>query len=247
MAPAAHYILLATFILALVTLAVTSYTDVRRRTINSFIFIPLVGMGVVFQATQSAPLYFIIMGVLLFMCTFLETDLVIYPVIGMIFLAVSLYFVVTGSIFYGFTATIMSLMLLLGFQERFFGIGDIKAMIALFFAFTALPFTTPATAGQLYLVSVVPLSMIMLFNIAIASLFFIPYVVLSGRKKGDRTGLYSITSMKYDEELYRQNPARFNLRERPGGKVMVYKAPFMVSVFAGFLVTVLAGFWFIFL
>lgn len=235
------------FIITCVILAYTSFTDVRRRTINSFIFIPVIAIGAFFNALNGAPMFFIVMGILIFLATYLKTDLVIYPVIGVIFLVVSFYYVTTGSVIYGFTSVIMSLMFLIGFQERLFGIGDVKAMVALFFSFTEFPFLTGLTQPQYDLLNVMPLSLVMLFNIAVISLFFIPYLVALNRRKGSSIGIHSITSVGYDEQVYTQNRAKFALRDTPSGKVMVYKTPFMVSVSLGFIITMLAGFWFIFL
>ncbi len=235
------------FIITCIILAYTSYTDVRRRTINSYIFLPVIAIGAWFNVSNGAPLYFIIIGILIFLATFLETNLVIYPVIGVAFMAISLYYTATGGIYYGFTSIIMSLMFLIGFQERFFGIGDVKAMVAVFFAFTRFPFLTPLTANQAFLASLMPISMMMLFNIAIVSMFFIPYLVILNRRSGKSIGLYSLTSLGYDEKIYSGNEAKFKLKETPSGKMMVYKTPFMVSVSMGFIITILAGFWFIFI
>lgn len=247
MAPLTLDIYLGLFALTCAILAVTSYTDVRTRTINSFIFIPVVALGALFQSMTGAPLYYIVIGILLYLFTYLETDLVIYPVIGIAFLASSLYFIATGGIFYGFTIAIMSLVFLIGFQEKLFGIGDVKAMIALFFAFTEFPFLTSLTQSQVHLVSIMPLSIIMLFNIAIVSLFFVPYLIALSRKRGDSLGLMSVTSLQYDEKTYMENQAKFSLRETDSGKRMMYKTPFMVSVAIGFVVTMLTGAWFAFI
>lgn len=247
MSPAAIGLYTFTFLLACAILAYTSYTDVIRRTINSFIFIPVVALGGIFAAMIGAPLIFIILGILIYLATYLETDLVIYPVIGVIFLAASFYTTAYVSLPYGFTLIIMSLMFLIGFQERLFGIGDVKAMTALFFTFTQFPFLTALTQHQLFIIRVLPLSVVMLFNIAVISLVFIPYLLILNRRKGSSMGIYSITSMKYEDSLYRGNEAKFTLRDGPSGKRMVYKTPFMISVSLGFIVTILAGFWFVFI
>lgn len=235
------------FVLTCLILVITSYTDVKRRTINSFIFIPVVALGAIFQAFNAAPEYYLIIGILIFLATYLETDLVIYPVIGIIFLVVSVYFVFTSGYYYGFTLMIMSLMFLIGFQEKLFGIGDIKAIVALFFAFTQFPFLTMFTESQTHLVRFIPLSLSMLFNIAIVSMFFIPYVVSLNRKRGSGLGLQSLAAVRYDEKTYHQNEAKFNVRDTPSGKIMVYRTPFMVSVAIGFIITMIFGMWFVFL
>lgn len=240
-------ILGALFVITCLILAYTSYTDVKKRTINSFIFLPVVAIGAWFNISDGAPLYFIVLGVLVFLATYLETDLVIYPIIGMVFMAVSLYFTATGSIYYGFTSIIISLMFLIGFQERLFGIGDVKAMVALFFAFTRLPFLTSLTAQQTFVASIMPISMMMLFNIAIVSMLFIPYLIILNSRSGKRLGVYSMTARGYDEKIYSGNEAKYNIRETSSGKIMVYKTPFMVSVAVGFIITMLAGFWFLFI
>ncbi|AKA48143.1 hypothetical protein IX51_02435 [uncultured archaeon] len=236
------------FILTCIILVYTSYTDVKKRTINSFIFLPVIALGAWFNVANGAPLFFAVIGILIFLATYLNTSLVIYPIIGVAFLAVSLYYIAGGEFAYGFTSLVMSLMFLIGFQERLFGIGDVKAMVALFFSFTEFPFTTPLiTPIQIELAKVMPLSIVMLFNIAIVSLFFIPYLVILNRRKGSSIGLHSVTSVDYDEKTYSRNMAKFSLMDTPSGKVMVYKTPFMISVSVGFIITMLAGFWFVLL
>ena len=103
-----------------------SVTDVRRRTVSSYLFIPLYVAGIVFLALYIHPPYwFYIAGILMFIATFMKTDLLVYPLVGVVFLIFSIFMVFRVFIF-GFDLLVMSAIFLMGFQERFFGIGDIN-------------------------------------------------------------------------------------------------------------------------
>ncbi len=236
-----QYVLL--ILVGMVVLLAGSVTDVRRRTVSSYLFIPLFAAGIVFLALFVHPPYwFYLVGILMFVASFMHTDLVIYPVTGAIFLVVSLF--LTFRVFlFGFDLLVMSAIFLMGFQERFFGIGDIKALLALSFSFITIPVLTPVTAGQKVILSFVPFSMALLINVAIFSIVFVPYMVYLNRKTGRGSGNSSLFVLRYDPEMYERNSRKFSVHEYRGKKYMQYRAPFMISITGGFIITLLLGFW----
>jgi hypothetical protein len=236
-----QYILL--IIVGIAILMIGSVTDVRKRTVSSYLFIPLFAAGIVFLALYIHPPYwFYVVGILMFVASFMETNLVIYPVVGFIFLVVSLFLTFRVFIF-GFDLLVMSAIFLMGFQERFFGIGDIKALLALSFSFITIPMLTPLTSGQRVISSFVPFSMALLINVAIFSIVFVPYMVYLSRKAGNRSGNSSLFLVRYDQEMYEKNSKKFSVHEYRGKKYMQYRAPFMISITGGFIITLLFGFW----
>ncbi len=148
---------------------------------------------------------------------------------------------------FGFDLLVMSAIFLMGFQERFFGIGDIKALLALSFSFITIPLLTPLTSGQRVISSFVPFSMALLINVAIFSIVFVPYLLYLNRKSGNRSGNSSLFLMRYDKEMYEKNSRKFSVHEYRGKKYMQYRAPFMISITGGFIITLLFGFWIMFL
>ena len=230
-------------LVGIVILAYGSATDVKRRTVSSYLFIPLLAAGIVFLVLYVHPPYwFYIAGILMFIATFLETDLLVYPVMGAIFLIVS-FFLVFRDFIFGFDLLVMSVIFLMGFQERFFGIGDIKALIALSFSFISIPMLTPLTLDQKIISGYVPFSMALLINVAIFSIIFVPYMVYLNRKVGKSSGNSSLFVMRFDEETYNANNKKFSVHENRGRKYMQYRAPFMISITGGFIITLLFGFW----
>ena len=220
-----------------------SVTDVRRRTVSSYLFIPLYVAGIVFLALYVHPPYwFYIAGILMFIATFMKTDLLVYPLVGVIFLIFSIFMVFRVFIF-GFDLLVMSAIFLMGFQERFFGIGDIKALLALSFSFISIPMITPFTQAQEIISGFVPFSMALLINVAVFSIIFVPYIVYLSMKTGKSSGSSSLFVLRYDEEIYHKNSKKFSVHEYRGKKYMQYRAPFMISITGGFIVTVLFGFW----
>ncbi|MCL4340503.1 MAG: hypothetical protein M1431_00180 [Candidatus Thermoplasmatota archaeon] len=240
-----QYILL--ILVGIAVLLAGSVTDVMRRTVSSYLFIPLFAAGAIFLALYIHPPYwFYVVGVLMFVASFMNTDLVMYPVAGVIFMVVSIFLTFRVFIF-GFDLLVMSAIFLMGFQERFFGIGDIKALLALSFSFITIPLLTPLTSGQRVISSFVPFSMALLINVAIFSIVFVPYLLYLNRKSGNRSGNSSLFLMRYDKEMYEKNSRKFSVHEYRGKKYMQYRAPFMISITGGFIITLLFGFWIMFL
>jgi hypothetical protein len=238
-------IIFITFLVAVATLTVTSYTDVRKRTINSFIFIPLVAVAAINFALTGQSAWYIAVGILFFAGTFIRTDLYIYPVYGLIILLVSV-FLFLGEPVYLISSIMIFIAFELGFTESFFGIGDIKAMVAIFFSFITFPFTWAFTAKQAFILTLLPLSFAMLINIAIVSLYLPLYMFILNIRNGNRIGASSFLGLPYDDGVYTRNMTRFSIRGSDDSRMMIYRSPFMIPISIGFLITVIFGFWMIY-
>lgn len=239
-------LLFIAFLVAAVTLIIASYTDIRKRTINSFIFLPLVAVAAANFAYsgQSAP--FIVVGILFFLGTFIKTDLYIYPVFGLAVLLGSIFLFLHQPVYLA-SSVMIFIAFELGFTERFFGIGDIKAMVALFYSFISFPFLWAFTAKQSFILTLLPLSFAMLINIAIVSLSLPVYMIILNLRNGNRLGVSSLLGMPYNESVYARSSSKFSLRGENDGKFMMYRSPFVIPIGVGFLVTVIFGFWMIYL
>lgn len=238
-------LLFISFVLAALILLFTSYTDIRKRTINSYIFIPLVALAAVNYAYTGQDYSFLAIGIVFFAGTFINTDLYLYPAFGLAVLVASILLLIHDPVF--LTASIMMFIIYeLGFTERLFGIGDIKAMIALFYAFVQFPFLWAFTARQSFILTILPLSFAMLINIALVSLYLPVYMIILNLRMGNRLGMTSLFGMRYDESVYTVNQKRYSIRGVDGSRIMIYRSPFMIPITLGFFITVIFGFWMIY-
>ena len=117
--------------IAIATLFIGSYEDIKSREVDKFLFIPLVlvgSIGTFFdQVSPSlAILPVILFPVVLFFSLFVKFVPWFYVIMGIAFFAVFLYLSPSG---YFLELAVILLIYLLGFGEKFFGAGDIKAML----------------------------------------------------------------------------------------------------------------------
>ena len=231
------------FAAALMTLLYGSYTDVRRRTVNSFLFIPLMAASTAFYIYSGTGPIFIALSIILFFLTFLRPDSILYPIAGVAILIASVFVMRISGIQVGFNLTIMAVIYLSGFQERFFGIGDIKALVSVSYSFLGLPFLTPLTTSQEFLFTIMPLSLAILINVAILSMVFLPYALFIMKRKSSG-GVAPPFMMNYDEDFFQRNRGKFAVRELGGNRYLAYRTPFFIPITGGFLLTVIAGLWF---
>lgn len=202
-------------------------------------FIPLVMVGIGASFFNGNPYAVIIYPVFLFVTLFLRLPPWLYILTGAAATVVAAFLSPEGYVLY---FIIMLAIYLIGTDERYFGIGDIKALIALSMGFN-YPFIYDLIAPS-YFVSLLPFNFSLLFTVAIASVVYSLYIILSesrGRSGGERLSPY----IPYDEEKYQKNPVRYEIRERDGAKVMIYRIPSLVPILIGFLVVSLLGSWFI--
>jgi hypothetical protein len=64
-------------------------------------------------------------------------------------------------------------------------------------------------------------------------------------QKGQKISVDSFFSFRYDEDTMKKNPERYTARDFKGKQIMVYRLPFIVPIFIGFLIVSAFGNWFI--
>ncbi|WP_075057149.1 hypothetical protein [Thermogymnomonas acidicola] len=74
-------------------LAWGSASDVRRRAVNSFLFLPVAIAGLAYGAYVHEPLFFLVLSGISFILAFVRTDILLYPALAASMLGVSTYFV----------------------------------------------------------------------------------------------------------------------------------------------------------
>ena len=231
--------------IAIATLFIGSYEDIKSREVDKFLFIPLVlvgSIGTFFdQVSPSlAILPVILFPVVLFFSLFVKFVPWFYVIMGIAFFAVFLYLSPPG---YFLELVVILLIYLVGYGEKFFGLGDIKAMLAVCTGFSSpfiYDFVKPTFAQSIF-----PFDFGFLFTVSIVSMFSVFYVLIMNVTDGQHLGVYSFFSFRYDEDKLKKNPERYSVRQLKGRQIMVYRLPFIVPIFIGFLIVSAFGNWFI--
>lgn len=229
-------------LVAIITLAYGCYTDIKRRKVKALLFVPLVAAAVAQNYFLHFTPVFIIVGVLMFFFTFLEPDTYAYLFVGVIFLSVTFASSFIYSYYWGFQLIVMSLVFLLGFQERLFGIGDIKAIIAVMFATPYYPQLIHMVNPYSYPYPLLPQSLALLTDISISAVLFTVYVVLRILKHGTVKISGIPLAMRYDQKLEKKYPAAFRKHEKNGVDYLIYRTPFLVPIAFGYLFYIIFGF-----
>lgn len=227
------------FIIAVITLFFAARQDLKSREIDRFVFIPLVMVGAGASFFNGNPYAVILYPVFLFATLFFRLPIWLYILVGGASTVLAVFLSPTGYLLY---FVILLAIYLLGTGEKYFGIGDIKAMIALTLGFN-YPLIYDLVAPS-YMQSLLPFDFSFLFTVAIVSLGYSLYVTLTesrGRTDGKPLSPY----IPYDEEKYHKNPVKYEIRERQGDKVMIYQIPTLVPIFIGFLIVSFLGVWFL--
>jgi hypothetical protein len=221
----------AVIAIAIASLGYGSYSDLRTRTVSSLLFVPLMVAGVVVNVQSGSAIFFLAAGAVMMFLSFLRADTWAYLFTGMAFFIASLVAMEITGFYYGYEMLIMSVVYLIGFQERLFGSGDIKAIVSVMYAFPLAYSIIQVRPDSIY--GIVPPALIILVGISIFSLAWaIHGIILTGGDRKFGTGLFR---MKYDPDLLRRKPQAFSTGEKDGARYMTYRVPFMIPIFLGFL------------
>ncbi len=231
--------------IGIASLAIGTFEDIKNREIDKFLFIPLVLVGAVGTYFNQSGMSFgllavILLPVVLFFTLFVRFVPWVYALIGVASFAVAFYFAPAG---YFLELVVILLIYLMGIGERFFGTGDIKAMLAI-----CTGFYTPYIYNYVkptYIQGIFPFDFSFLFTVSVVSIFSIFYVLAVNIYKGQKISIYSLFSFGYNEDDLKKNPNKYMARQIGGHKVMVYGIPFILPIFIGFLIVSAFGNWFI--
>ena len=233
---AAQYVVVA---FALASVGYGTITDLRSRTVNALLFVPLVVAGIASNLLLEVPLFFVVSGVAIFLLTFLKTDTYAYLGAAAFFLVLAVYLLMAYSVYYGFQMLIMALVYAMGFGESLFGIGDIKAIIALMFSipdYVNLGFFPLFTK-----LSLVSTALPILLYITIFSTFLAFYAIGVTRRSGKADHSHGIFTLAYDEDILKAHPVSFGMKEKNGEKYLYYRVPFMLPIALGLVLFLIAG------
>ncbi len=227
---------------AFASLAYGSYTDIRNRTVKALLFLPLMVVAAIQDYFLLVPMIYLVAGILIFFFSFLAPDTYAYEIIGVVFLAVSLFDIFFSGFYWGFQLLAMSMVFILGFREMMFGIGDIKAILALMFA---SPFYSPFVAtvfqGRIDY-SVLPTSLALLTDISVFAVVFVFFAIIKVYRHGTENIPGQPLAMRYSSELEAKKPAAYRKMEKNGTRYMLYRIPFIVPIALGYLLFTLFGF-----
>ncbi len=224
------------------SLAYGSYTDVKKRTVKALLFAPLVVLAAFQDYLFTVPMVYLIIGILIFFFTFLAPDTYAYELIAAIFVVLSVVVLFMSGFYWGFQLIVMSMVFVLGFRERMFGIGDIKAILALMFA---SPFYSPIVA-TVYQGSkdytILPTSLALLTDVSIFAVIFVAYAIVRVYRHGTVDIQGQPMAMRYSDEVMAKKPAAYRKLEKDGIQYMLYRIPFIVPIALGYLLFITVGF-----
>ncbi|MEM0157983.1 MAG: hypothetical protein QXV22_00875 [Thermoplasmataceae archaeon] len=225
---------LAIAVLAIISLSVGVYTDVKSREINSLLFIPLLVAAVAYNIYIGFSILYVALETAIFLSLFLVPDSLAFIALGIIYLVLSAVLSIAVSPYMGFQSLISSLIYIMGYRERLFGIGDIKAIISTLFA---TPFLESAIPGTLFL-SYLPVSIQYLFAISVSSMVFIAAASFVLKRNASAFGLGGSFVIEHDERFQAAVKNKYAVIERSGKKFLSYRIPFMVPILAGYILLI---------
>ena len=215
------------------------YSDVKSRSVNSYLFVPLIIAGSISSALQGVSYVPIFAMLGLYILSFISKHPFIYISGGIGVFAIATVFSLGDLYNEGYLLFVM-IPYLIAFRERLFGVGDVKAIIALSLAFMVFPsdlMIIPLTPAYLSL----PFSFLLLFNSSFVSVAFVPYLMAINYMSGSRLGFHSLLGLEYSEGKEIKNPERFTVVETQGGKFLVYRIPYMIPVAIGMVIAIATG------
>lgn len=213
--------------------------DSRKRSVNPFLFVPIMLIGVVMNIMESSPPVFILLGVAAFVLSFLRSSSYAYIISGFLMIIGAIIIASLSSYpIYGFEFFIISVIFLTGFRQTLFGIGDTKAIISIIFSFTGVNISL--LRGIIGLNGLIANGVFILFYIVLASLVFLLaeflYISSAFRKFGA-----SGFRIPYSNEAESAAGIAFAKRKRASGEYLVYRVPFLIPVAAGFFLFIIFG------
>ncbi|CAC11399.1 hypothetical membrane protein [Thermoplasma acidophilum] len=205
------------------TAVYSSVSDIKRRSVNSFTFLPMFIMAALFYVFFHE-FYMSILTVLLAVSTFIRTDSYVYLVLPALSFLIA---IITGNLSVGVMIAI--LFTLLGFRETLFGIGDVKAETSYLLAFQYI--SRPFFSGSVFAMS-------FLVYISVFSILMILAFYVSALRKGLKfEGLH----LRYDEEEYSKNSYKYRITGSGDDARMSYRMPFLVPINLAAIFSVLIG------
>lgn len=213
--------------------------DYRRRSVNAFLFVPIIIMGVIASIESASPVEFIVLSVLAFAMSYLDPSQPTYIVFSVIFIASGLVILYMRNL-YGFEFLIIAIIHAMGYRQTYFGIGDIKAMIAVIFSFTGI--NVRLVSGVLSYNGLIANGVSILVDIVIASSVFLMLVWIVLKHSSIAEGGLNFR-IPFTEGMQKKLGKKFGVKNLSGKKYLAYRVPFLIPIALGFFLFVLVGPW----
>lgn len=227
------------FALTLVLLGYASYSDISTRTVHPYMFVPLIAAGAILDLLSGISPLFVTVVLALFLLTFAHDNLPVFIVTGTAIFAAGFLFLLQSPLM--LTALIfMFFAYVLGVGEKFFGIGDIKAFLAISLSFVnpimLLQIFHPLPYGIQF-----PMIFLMLLNSSLISVFFIPYLLIMNIREKSRISVMSLFALPFDENTLKSHPERYTVTQYKGSRYLLFKTPFLLPITIGFVMAIISG------
>ena len=233
------FAVISLILISAVTLIYGAVRDSRKRSVNPFLFVPIMAAGVVINILISSPIFFIILAIASFILSFLRPSGYAYLISGLLmFIAAFIVTVMSTFPIYGFEFLIISVIFLTGFQQRLFGIGDTKAIISLIFSFTGVNISL--IRGVAGLNGLIANGIFILFYIVLASLVFLLAEFFHISAAYGKFGAKGFR-IPYSKEAENAVGNAFMKRRTAVSVFLVYRVPFLIPVAAGFFLFIIFG------
>jgi hypothetical protein len=205
-----------------------SYSDHKKRTVPSFLFVPMFVAGLILNLFIPQMILFIVFSLLIFISLFYATETKIYIILIVLISVIGSAFVIE----YSYNSTIpWAFELIFAYfvlGEKLFGVGDIKAIVAIIFGLASLGISVGASGIT------ISSSIILFLNLGFVSIGALIFSLFY---------TYRITgSFAYEVVIENEkdvNPIKFKIRKRKNSNYISYKIPFLVVVTVAFLATMI--------
>ena len=227
------------FVLTLILLGYASYSDIRTRSVNPFLFVPLIVAGAILDIISGISPLFVTVVLALFVLTYAHNNLPVYVATGAAIFAAGFIFLLQSPLLLS-ALIFMFFAYILGIGEKFFGIGDIKAFLSISLSFLnpimILQVFHPLPYGIQF-----PMIFLLILNASLVSVFFVPYLLLLNIRKKSKISVMSLFSIEFDQKTLESHPERYSAREYRGRKYLLFKTPFLLPISVGFVIAIISG------
>ncbi|PYB68920.1 hypothetical protein DMB44_01325 [Thermoplasma sp. Kam2015] len=216
-------LLIASFFVFVITAIYSSLSDMRKRSVNSFTFLPMFAVAALYYALIH-DYYLTAFTLTIAAATFIRTDSYIYLILPV---AAFIMAMILGCLSIG--STIAVVLTLLGYRETLFGIGDVKAEVSYILAFQYI--SRPLFGASVFAISF--LIYLSIFSVLAIAAFYVHATIIGLKFRG--------IHLAYDEAEYSRNRQKYRVIGSGDQAIMSYRMPFLVPINLAALFAVLIG------
>ncbi|WP_297215874.1 hypothetical protein [Thermoplasma sp.] len=218
-----YSLLMTSFAVFAITAVYSSISDMKKRSVNSFTFLPMFAIATLYYA-YIHDYYLVAFTIILMVATFIRTDSYLYFILPITAFVMAM---ILGAMSIG---TIIAVVLtLLGYRETLFGIGDVKAEVSYILAFQYI--SRPLFGASVFAISF--LIYLSIFSVLAIAAFYVHAAIIGLKFRG--------IHLAYDEAEYSRNRQKYRVIGSGDQAIMSYRMPFLVPINLAALFAVLIG------